>query len=81
MARYQDIVFMQESEAEEGIKILNDQGIQALCDYLKQWDYGENSGEIYEADPAGTMDHTYDIDGYYIVINYGLPYIGLSKII
>ena len=79
--KYQSIVFMQESEADEAIKIWEEQGNQALCDYLKQWDNGDNDGEVYEASPAGTTDYVYLIDGYQMVVNYRLPYVGLSRII
>ena len=81
MKKYQDIVFLQESEADEAMTIEHNNGLQALCNYLKQWDNGDNDGNISIESPAGTTDFIYEIDGYLLSINYGVPYVGLSKII
>lgn len=46
MQKFQEIVFIQGEEAEEPLNILDSEGESAALQYLAQWDYGENDGEI-----------------------------------
>lgn len=81
MTKYQEIVFMQNENAEEALKILNEQGEEAAMNHLKQWDYGENEGEIYEQNPGGSNDHIYRQGDCIMTYNESLGYIGLCRII
>lgn len=48
MRKFLSIVFIQNEEAEEPLEILEEHGKSTALQYLKQWDYGENDGEIYD---------------------------------
>lgn len=74
--RYEQIVFMQGHEADEAMDILNNDGEEAAMEYLKQWHYpGEHDGS--DTTGKGTMDKTFEKDGYTMMWNPYLPYIGL----
>lgn len=78
--KFMEIVFFQGEEAEQPIKIYNRRGLSALVDYLKQWDYNEN--EIIETEYdkiVGRCDRIFEVDEYLVNINFGLPYVGLTK--
>lgn len=75
--RYEDVVFLQGDEAEEPMNILDEKGVDAALEYLKQWHYpGEHMGR--KELPHGTNDKTYEKDGYIMGWNPHLPYIGLT---
>ena len=81
MQKFQEIVFIQGEEAEEPLNILDSEGESAALQYLAQWNYGENDGEIYDEIPAGSNDSTYTEDCYIMNYNTSLGYIGLCKMI
>jgi hypothetical protein len=74
--KVQDVVFIQGEEAEEPLKILDDEGVEAAADYLAQWDNGE--GEFIDF-PAGSDDDVEEIGEYIVVWNDRLSYIGIVK--
>lgn len=75
--KYESVVFLQGEEADEPLKILNDQGEDAALEYLKQWhDYGHHMGS--DSLSHGSNDGTYEKDGYHMSWNTGLDYIGLD---
>lgn len=76
--RYEEVVFIQnQDEAEEPLRILDEQGRDAALEYLKQWHY---PGEHMRTDTigAGSSDDVYEKDGYIMVWNNQLGYIGLE---
>ena len=77
MKVYEQVIFLQGDEADEALDILDEDGEAAALNFLKQWHYpGEHDTR---ADPgAGTSDETYESDGYTLVYNTGLEYIGLE---
>lgn len=78
--KYQDIVFMQGSEADEALELLSEYGIEATFKHLLQWDHGDSYGELRDDLPHGSHDHTFEgSDGYIMSWNKGLNYIGLIK--
>lgn len=77
--KYQRIVFAQGDDAIEPLQILDNHGIQAVVDYLRQWD--EQEGEISELPSSGTSDYVYEIDGFRLSYNLRMGYIGLERII
>ncbi|OQA82032.1 MAG: hypothetical protein BWY31_03441 [Lentisphaerae bacterium ADurb.Bin242] len=81
MKEYMSIVFIQNEEAEEPLNILEAQGKGAALQYLRQWDYGEDDGETYPENPAGSGDSTYREGNYIMSYNSSMGYIGLCKII
>ena len=81
MTKYLEIVFIQNEEAETPLKILEEQGENAAMNYLRQWDYGDDNGEIYDRNPGGSGDSVYRKGNYVMTYNTSLGYIGLCKII
>lgn len=79
MTKYRQIVFMQEHEADEAMKILDEVGKQAALEYLLQWDYGEGDERLTSS--AGKNDYLYKKDNYVMSYNLGIPYIGLEEVI
>lgn len=81
MKKYANIVFIQSSdETQEPETIYHDQGIDALFQYLKQWDYGEYH-DVENTPNFGTSDRRFYIDDYIVIVNSGMPYFGLTRII
>lgn len=77
LERYEDVVFIQGSEAEEPLRILNDQGPEAALEYLKQWhSHGEHMGSNEVS--HGADDKVFKKDGYIMSWNNKLDYIGLQ---
>ena len=74
--RYERVVFLDGSEADEAMDILNNDGRDAAMNYLMQW---HNPGQGMGSDEIGngTQDKTYEKDGYIMAWNPYLPYIGL----
>lgn len=73
---YENVVFLQNHEAEEAIDIFRNEGIGDVVDYLAQYHYpGEH--EVVPTIGAGRNDKIYEVDGYTLVVNPQLEYIGL----
>lgn len=81
---YVDIVFLQDwSWEEEGLDLF-DLDYEEVVEYLSQWDYGEESEHSpEERAPWGTSDRVHRIEYggnvYYLSINTGMGYVGLSR--
>jgi len=80
MKKYASVVFLQDSEADEPLDILNNEGREAAINYLSQWDYGEYY-DIREESGKGSNDRSLEHNGYLLSYNTGIGYIGLEKII
>ena len=80
---YFTIVFLQDDfDTKEPFEILNEQGEQAVIDYLSQWDFeGESenclSGSIDK--PWGSSDSVYCEGEYILSYNEPLGYISLTR--
>jgi len=75
--KYESVVFMQGEEAEEPLRILNDEGEEAALTYLQQWhDHGHHMGS--DSLNNGSNDNTFEKDGYHMSWNPHLNYIGLD---
>ena len=79
-SKYESIVFMQGEEADEPLKILEEQGEEAALEFLKQWDYGEG-GETYNENPAGDDDDEYRSGNYIMSYNTRIGTIGLCQVL
>jgi hypothetical protein len=74
--RYEQIVFLDGSEADHALNILMQDGNEEAIEYLKQWHYpGEHDGR--EDLGTGTSDKTFKKDGYIMFWNNPIGYIGL----
>jgi len=75
--KYERVIFLQGDEADEALKILDEEGQDAALEYLKQWhDPGNHMGS--DELGHGTRDRTYEKDGYHMSWNSYLNYIGLE---
>jgi hypothetical protein len=94
MNKYMDIVFLQGDDGREvADKLFRVEGVCAhgitaesareAVEYLSQWDYGDDDGELRAELPAGSNDAVIFADGgqYVLTANLGLGYVGLSRIV
>lgn len=80
MSKYQDIIFLQGSEADEALALMDEYGIETTFKHLLEYDYGDVYGELRVEPPYGSNDYTFEgSDGYIMSWNKGLNYIGLIK--
>lgn len=74
--RYEQIVFLDGSDAEEPLRLLYEEGEDAALEYLMHWHYpGEH--DALSIPGYGTSDDIYEKDGYIMSWNTRLGYIGL----
>ena len=80
--RYRTIVFLQGEDYDQMLTELGDNdSIDAMADYLRQWDYGDDDADIHTEPPWGTADTVYDLgDQQVLTINYGLGYASLTNV-
>lgn len=77
---YQRIVFMQGEEADEPLRILDEQGEEAAIEFLAQWDM--EPGEEFSEPASGDSDDVYETDdGFRLSYNTRLGYIGLERVV
>lgn len=81
MPKFAQIVFIQDEEATEVGDLLNDQGIEAVVEYLAQWDMGES--EIRDESSAGTgwMEREHRSGPYILSWNPYIGYFGLQRVV
>jgi len=81
---YENIVFIQGSDAVEAMEILDLQGQDALLEYLLQWDTGDPC-DLSETPPWGTGDQLviFPEKDAHLVLSYNtrLSYCGLCRVI
>lgn len=84
--KYTSILFVQGEQAEEFLEMFEDySGDEFLCTCLETADpYGDASFEESSEEPWGSRDTLYRMqyDGnlYVVGINWGLPYLSLTKV-
>lgn len=85
MITYHSIVFMQGEEADEPLRLLDEQGRVAVAAYLAQWDYGRENEHSPQKDPPwGSLDNFALVrvphaGVYWLTWNTKLQYIGLVR--
>lgn len=84
--RWVNVVFLQGTEADEVLELIDVQGVQAGIAHLAQWDFGDETtgaafvnGEVYHELPAGQWDCTFEADGYVLTYNPQMGYVGLVR--
>ena len=78
---YENIIFLQDSNADEAMTILDEQGEEALFQHLLQWDYGDSPTETRPDQPWGNSDTVKNYpDGYIMSYNTRHGYCGLIRI-
>jgi hypothetical protein len=94
LTKYMDIVFLHCDDGREvADKLFCVDGVVAhgitaesareAVEYLSQWDYGDDDGELRDELPAGSNDAIIYADGgeYVLTANLGLGYVSLSRIV
>ena len=74
---YESVVFCQGDDPTEPLDILDDQGHEAVIDYLKQW-HDPGRHDTHTQPCYGQEDRTYEHEGYVLSWNHRLGYIGLE---
>ena len=84
--RWVNVVFLQGSEADEVLDLIDVEGVQAGIAHLAQWDFGDETtgaafmnGEVYHELPAGQWDRSFEADGYVLTYNPQMGYVGLVR--
>ena len=81
---YSTIVYMQGDEGYDALDILDELGLDALADYLMQWDYGEDHDVRDEAPwGSGYRTHTFTQGGltYVVAYDFRLGAVSLTRVI
>jgi len=74
--RYEEVVFLQDHEANHALNILKQDGEDEAMQYLMQWHQPGNH-ETSNETGFGSLDKTYEKDGYIMYYNPQIGYIGL----
>ena len=84
--RWVNVVFLQGSEADEVLDLIDVEGVQAGIAHLAQWDFGDETtgaafmnGEVYHELPRGQWDRSFEADGYVLTYNPQMRYVGLVR--
>lgn len=80
------VVFLQGSEADEVLNLIDQAGADAVVEHLAGFDYGEETvqaalenGYVYDTPPTGATDHTVVRDVYTLTYNHALGHVGLLR--
>ena len=84
--RWVNVVFLQGSEADVVLDLIDVEGVQAGIAHLAQWDFGDETtgaafvnGEVYDELPGGQWDRSFEADGYVLTYNPQMGYVGLVR--
>lgn len=84
--RWISVVFLQGSEADEVLDLIDQAGTDAAIEHLAGFDYGEDTvqaalenGYVYDAPPTGATDRTAVRDVYTLTYNHALGHVGLLR--
>lgn len=73
---YEDILFMQEHEADEALEIFKESGSEGLADYLSDWHFPGQHDTVDDI-PYARCEQRFVEGEYIIVVNTDLPYIAM----
>ena len=85
--RWVSVVFLQGSEADEVLDMIDRGGPDTAMEYLKNWDYGEETtdaamenGHVYDLPPAGVLDREVRDGDYQMTYNHSFGHVGLYRL-
>jgi hypothetical protein len=84
--RWISVVFLQGSEADEALELIDRDGTDATIKHLAGYDYGQETvdaamenGYVYDTLPIGTTDRVATSDVYTLTYNHSFGYVGLVR--
>ncbi|SMX69558.1 hypothetical protein BSP239C_00364 [Brevibacterium sp. 239c] len=84
--RWLSVVFLQGSEADEVLDLINRDGPDAAITHLRNWDYGEETtdaalenGYVYEEPPTGQLDRVATDGDYTLTYNPFMGHVNLLR--
>ena len=75
---YEQVIFLQGDAADEALEIYQEDGANAAIVHLRQWHIPGEHETRSSSGAGGSDDVTEDDDGYVLVVNEALEYIGLE---
>ncbi|CEG86645.1 hypothetical protein FAM15346_001125 [Propionibacterium freudenreichii] len=85
--RWISVVFLQDSEADEVLDMIDRDGPDAAMDHLKNWDYGEETtsaaledGHVYDLPPEGMLDREVRDGDYQMTYSHSFGHVGLYRL-
>ena len=85
--RWVSVVFLQGSEADEVLDMIDRGGPDTALEYLKNWDYGDETtdaamedGHVYDLPPAGVLDREVRDGDYQMTYNHSFGHVGLYRL-
>lgn len=84
--RWISVVFLQGSEADEVLDLIDREGPAAAIQYLSGWDYGQETtdaalenGYVYDEPPTGALDRVVIEGDYTLTYNPAMGHVGLLR--
>ncbi|WP_260282047.1 hypothetical protein [Propionibacterium freudenreichii] len=85
--RWISVVFLQGSEADEVLDMIDRNGPDAAIEHLRNWDYGDETtdaamenGHVYDLPPAGVLDREVRDGDYQMTYNHSFGHVGLYRL-
>ena len=84
--RWVSVVFLQGTEADDVLDLVDRDGPDAAIAHLAGWDYGDETtdaamvnGYVYDTPPTGALDQTATAGAYVLTYNHSLGHVGLLR--
>lgn len=85
--RWISVVFLQGSEADEVLDMIDRNGPDTAIEHLRNWDYGDErtdaameNGHVYDLPPAGVLDREVRDGDYQMNYNHSFGHVGLYRL-
>ena len=85
--RWVSVVFLQGSEADEVLDMIDRGGPDTALEYLKNWDYGDETtqaalenGYVYDLPPTGPLEQEVRSGNYDITFSHSFGHVGLYRL-
>lgn len=85
--RWVSVCFLQGEDADEVLKMIDDEGVDAAFGYLKNWDYGDETtqaalenGHVYDTPPTGPLEQEVRDGNYDMTYSHSFGHVGLYRL-